>query len=295
VGDLPAPSSLLSSRWSRDSLLTSHPAQLYDGAILEHIDEEALEHLIRDLERTKGPLHVGAGRMGVFTWDIACTGADGAFTLQVPLLLCLTFGALISPTDPIAVMGLLKELKAPRSLESQIAGESLFNDGIGVVCFFALLSLIDQPAAAATEHVAPGATTLTLFFVREVGGGALLGLGLGYIAYRAMKSIDESLSIVASDTSEMAVVARAAGIDVIREAFADRRYTPEGTLVSRKDADALLSIEEAAEQAYRLATRREVIARGGTAVPIEFDTICIHADTPNAVERARAIRARLTT
>ena len=87
MDDLPAPSSLLSSRWSRDSLLTGHPAQLYDGAVLGHVDEDALERLIRDLERTKGPLHVGAGRMGVFTWDIACTGADGAFTLQVPLVL----------------------------------------------------------------------------------------------------------------------------------------------------------------------------------------------------------------
>jgi SAM-dependent MidA family methyltransferase len=86
-GDLPAASSLLSSRWSRDSLLTGHPAQLYDGRVIRHIDEDALEALIRDLERTKGPLHVGAGRMGVFTWDIACVGGDGAFTLQVPLVL----------------------------------------------------------------------------------------------------------------------------------------------------------------------------------------------------------------
>ena len=87
MDDLPAPSSLLSSRWSRDSLLTGHPAQLYDGAVREHIDEDTLEHLIRELERTKGPLHVGAGRMGVYTWDIASTGADGPFTLQVPLVL----------------------------------------------------------------------------------------------------------------------------------------------------------------------------------------------------------------
>ena len=87
MDDLPAPSSLLSSRWSRDSLLTGHPGQLYDGAVLAHVDEDALEHLIRDLERTTGPLQVGAARMGVFTWDIACTGADGAFTLQVPLAL----------------------------------------------------------------------------------------------------------------------------------------------------------------------------------------------------------------
>ncbi len=116
---------------------------------------------------------------------------------------------------------------------------------------------------------------------------------LAQVLVDAMKAVDESLSIVAADTSEMAVAARGAGIDVVREAFADRRYTPEGTLVSRKDSDALLSIGEAAEQALRLATRREVVARGGAVVPIEFDTICIHADTPQAVERARAIRARL--
>jgi SAM-dependent MidA family methyltransferase len=87
LDDLPAPSSFLSSRWSRDSLLTGHPAQLYDGAIVRHIDEVALDLLIRDLETTTGPLHVGAGRMGVYTWDIACTAADGPFVLQVPLVL----------------------------------------------------------------------------------------------------------------------------------------------------------------------------------------------------------------
>ena len=109
----------------------------------------------------------------------------------------------------------------------------------------------------------------------------------------AAKSVDESLSIVASDTSQMAVVARDNGMHVVREAFADRRYMPDGSLVSRKDADALLSIEDAAEQAYLLATDRKVIARGGIELTLEFDTVCIHADTPGAVERARAIRARL--
>src|SRR4029078_8148138 len=87
LADLPAPSSFLSSRWSRDSLVTGHPAQLYDGAVLRHIDASALEQLIQELERPKRPLHVGAGRMGVYTWDIACTGSDGPFVLQVPLVL----------------------------------------------------------------------------------------------------------------------------------------------------------------------------------------------------------------
>ena len=116
---------------------------------------------------------------------------------------------------------------------------------------------------------------------------------LAEVLVDAVKEIDESISIVAGDTSQMALAARDRGMHVIREAFVDRRYMPDGSLVSRKDADALLSIEEAAEQAHRLATRREVIVRGGGSLALEFDTLCLHADTPGAVERARAIRARL--
>lgn len=116
---------------------------------------------------------------------------------------------------------------------------------------------------------------------------------LAEVLIEAAHDVDESMSIVAADSSQMALAARDRGMHVIREAFVDRRYMPDGTLVSRKDADALLSIEEAAEQAQRLATSREVVSRGGQALPLEFDTLCIHADTPRAVERARAIRARL--
>src|SRR6187551_2020982 len=87
VDDLPAPSSLMSSRWARDNLITCHPAQLYGGRVVEHIDEASLERLLQELEQRRGPIHVGAGRMGVLTWDIACTGDDGPFVLQVPLVL----------------------------------------------------------------------------------------------------------------------------------------------------------------------------------------------------------------
>jgi 5-oxoprolinase (ATP-hydrolysing) subunit A len=116
---------------------------------------------------------------------------------------------------------------------------------------------------------------------------------LAELLAEVVKSIDESLSIVAGDTSEMALSARERGLHVIREAFVDRRYMPDGSLVSRKDPDALLSVEEAAGQALLLATKRQVIARGGTPLSLEFDTLCIHADTPQAVERARAVRERL--
>jgi len=85
--DLLAHSSLMSSRWSRDNLVTSHPARLYDGRILEHIELESLEYLVQDLQRTQGPCKLGWGRMGVFTWDITCEGSAGPFVLQVPRVL----------------------------------------------------------------------------------------------------------------------------------------------------------------------------------------------------------------
>jgi SAM-dependent MidA family methyltransferase len=87
LNGLAAPSSLMSSRWSRDNFVTSHPARLYDGRVLEPIEVEALDDLVRDLKRLRGPCELGSGRMGVFTWDIACEGDSGPFTLQLPRVL----------------------------------------------------------------------------------------------------------------------------------------------------------------------------------------------------------------
>jgi UPF0271 protein len=101
------------------------------------------------------------------------------------------------------------------------------------------------------------------------------------------------LAIVCSDTSAMAVAARAAGTPVIREAFADRRYEPDGALVSRSIPGSLLTIEEAAAQAALLAAEGVVVARDGSRLPIVFETICIHADMEGAVERLRAVRRAL--
>lgn len=109
----------------------------------------------------------------------------------------------------------------------------------------------------------------------------------------AMRAIDPTIALVAPDHSQMAAAARAAGTPVIREAFADRRYDPDGALVPRKEPRSTLSVEEAAAQAALLAQEGVVIARDGTRVPIAFDTICIHADMENAVKRLRAIRASL--
>lgn len=124
--------------------------------------------------------------VGVLTWWVF-----GLIGVDIAFVVCLVFGALISPTDPIAVMGLLKELKAPPSLEAKIAGESLFNDGIAVVVFFALVSVAGLSGAAEMEVITVSATGLAGFFLREVAGGAVLGLGFGYIGYHALKSLDD--------------------------------------------------------------------------------------------------------
>jgi UPF0271 protein len=108
-----------------------------------------------------------------------------------------------------------------------------------------------------------------------------------------VSALDAHTALVAPDHSQMAAAARAAGIRVIREAFADRRYEPDGSLTPRGIAGATLTIEEAGAQAKLLVDEGCVIARDGTRIAIAFDTICVHADMDGAVERLRGIRAQL--
>ncbi|WP_020539343.1 cation:proton antiporter [Lewinella cohaerens] len=105
--------------------------------------------------------------------------------LQIDYIYCLLFGAIISPTDPIAVLGILKKANAPKKLEIKIVGESLFNDGVGVVLFLTLFAI------ASTRGEAINPMEIAKLFGLEVFGGLLLGLFLGWGTFKLLKSIDD--------------------------------------------------------------------------------------------------------
>lgn len=102
---------------------------------------------------------------------------------ELSFVWCLLFGALISPTDPVAVIGILKQAKVPHRLEVQIAGESLFNDGIGVVAFIVMSEIAVAGQQASVGHIGR-------LFLQEAVGGAVFGFAVGWITYRLLKSVD---------------------------------------------------------------------------------------------------------
>ncbi len=106
----------------------------------------------------------------------------GALHLELPFGYCLLFGAVISPTDPIAVLGILRQARVPTTMEILISGESLFNDGVGVVIFITVLGVLTQGEATVTHTAA--------LFLRETLGGTVFGFASGYATFRLLKSID---------------------------------------------------------------------------------------------------------
>ncbi|REG89142.1 cation:proton antiporter [Winogradskyella sediminis] len=148
-----------------------------------------------------GALHTNFNQLKVQRWPIMAFATVGVLVstflvgivmfyvlkimnLNVDFIYCLLFGALISPTDPIAVLGILKKAGAPKKLETKIVGESLFNDGVGVVVFLTIFAIAAKPDAAIEI------SDIATLFGQEVIGGIVLGLFLGWITYRLMRSID---------------------------------------------------------------------------------------------------------
>lgn len=168
---------------------------------LTHVDfNQALMHGMLSFLLFAGALHVNLEDLNRNRWTVGLLATGGVIVstaligvagwwlfgmlgVDLPLLYCLVFGALISPTDPIAVLAVLKSVGVSRDLEAKIAGESLFNDGVGVVVFVVLLGI-------AAEGGGVHAGDIALLFVREALGGAVFGLGAGYLAYRMLKGVD---------------------------------------------------------------------------------------------------------
>jgi CPA1 family monovalent cation:H+ antiporter len=147
-----------------------------------------------------GALHVDLQQLRRMAWQVGVLAFIGtalstviigygawyllaALGISIPLTYCLLFGALISPTDPIAVLGVLKSAKVPQQVEATIVGESLINDGVGVVLFALLLEMLRTGASPTVD------AALTLF-AREAVGGAIFGIIVGYAVYRILRTID---------------------------------------------------------------------------------------------------------
>ncbi|RVV99385.1 sodium:proton antiporter [Mesobaculum littorinae] len=155
----------------------------------------ALHVKLGDL-REEWPVVVLMATMGV-ALSTLIVGLGFSFATGMPLMVALVFGALISPTDPVAVLGVLRDADLPKSLETKIAGESLFNDGVGYVVFLVLVGL----AFEASGHGGAGGTGTggeesalagaALLFAQEALGGAALGVALGWLVFRVMRRIDD--------------------------------------------------------------------------------------------------------
>ena len=173
-----------------------------------------------------GALHVDLDALISRRWTISVLATGGILisTITIASLMfygfsilgfsisfsyCLVFGALISPTDPVAVMGVLKGIKVPDTLKAKIAGESLFNDGVGIVLYTVMVTLATRHANNADIHLPVVAKLL----ITEAFGGIALGLLAGFLAYRAMKTINEhNLEVLITLSLVMATYTLATGL-----------------------------------------------------------------------------------
>ncbi len=150
---------------------------LFAGALHVNLDDLRQQRWVILLLATAGVL-TSTFLVGGLTWLIF-----NGLGIYMPFIYCLVFGALISPTDPIAVLGVLKSVGVKKSLETKIAGESLFNDGIGVVVFLVMVGLATGSEQAEASHI-------SILLLQEAGGGAVFGLLAGGMTFYLLRSID---------------------------------------------------------------------------------------------------------
>lgn len=178
-------------------LFSAKALSLVAGINFEHV----LMKVMLSFLLFAGSLHIDANKLKAEFWPVMILATIGTFisavlvsviayylfqlfSLPIPYIYCLLFGALISPTDPISVMGILKKAGIPKTLELKIAGESLFNDGVGVVIFLTVLEV----ATTGVDKFSVGGTAM--LFLKEAGGGIVFGGIMGYLAYFFIQSID---------------------------------------------------------------------------------------------------------
>lgn len=159
------------------------------GAMLNFLLFAGAIHInLKDLKEQRGPIVIFS-TVSVVISTFVVGGLlfyiAPMFHLDIPFLYCLLFGALISPTDPIAVMGVLKEAKVKKSLETKVAGESLFNDGVAVVVFAVILQLTQS------SDIDISFGNISWLLIKEAAGGFIVGALLGIGASNAMRKIDD--------------------------------------------------------------------------------------------------------
>lgn len=161
-------------------------ATLINGMLSFLLFAGALHVNINELSKQKWVIFVLA-TVGVISSTFIIAGISwvilSALELNISFIYCLLFGALISPTDPIAVLGILKTVGVPKSLEIKISGESLFNDGVAVVVFLVLLGIATGQSEASVSSV-------TFLFIQEAIGGAVYGLVIGGLCFYMLRSVN---------------------------------------------------------------------------------------------------------
>ncbi len=175
--------------------------QMRAVVVLDGIDfNQTLMHGMLSLLLFAGALHVNLEDLARHKWIITILATVGVVMstfivgaiswvvfmyvgIKLPFIYCLLFGSLIAPTDPVAVIGILKKAGVPKSLETKITGESLFNDGIAVVVFLVIMGIVAGGHDVTVQHI-------TILFLEEAVGGVFFGLGIGWVSYLMLKSVD---------------------------------------------------------------------------------------------------------